>query len=138
MSKKSILRQMITACIFAVVGLGFLIPSLAQAKWVCIKTGTVSVNCQATPESLGVGFIIAMTLFGVAGIFALIAWIGALVRTIKMRDWVWFVLLIACSGIATLVYAIVWPEKPQATGLYPPPSSAIPIPPPGRTPTPVG
>jgi hypothetical protein len=138
MSKKRILWNMIGACIVTWVGLGFLIPTLVSVEWVCQRTGVSGITCQARPESLGPGFTTAMVFFGVAGILGLVAWIGALVRTIKMRDWVWMVLLIAGSGIATLIYALVGRDQQPTTMAYPPPSHAAPLPPPERTPTPVG
>ena len=138
MSKKRILWNMIGACMVTWIGLGFLIPTVVSAQWVCQKTGVNGINCQAKPESLGAGFTTAMVLFSVAGILALVAWIGALVRTIKMRDWIWMVLLIVGSGMATLVYALVSADQPPTTVNYPPTTSAPLPPPPERTPTLVG
>lgn len=138
MSKKRILWNMLGACMVTWVGLGFLFPTVMSAQWVCQKTGVNGINCQARPESLGPGFTTAMVLFGVAGIMALVAWIGALVRTIKMRDWVWMVLLIAGSGIATLVYALVSGDQPLTAAKYQPPANVPLSPPPERTPTSVG
>ena len=138
MSKKRILWNIIGACMVIWVGVGFLLPTLVSAQWVCQKTGVNGINCQARPESLGQGFTIAMVLFGVAGILALVAWIGALVRTIKMRDWIWMVLLVAGSGIATLIYALVSADQPSRNADQLPPTTVLVPPPPERTPTLVG
>jgi hypothetical protein len=138
MRKKRILWNMVGACMVTWIGLGFLIPTLVSAQWVCQKSGVNGLNCQAKPESLGPGFTTAMVLFGVAGILALVAWIGALVRTIKMRDWIWMVLLIAGSGIATLIYALVSGDQPLTAAPYQPPTNASLPPPPERTRVPVG
>ena len=137
MSKRRILWNMIGACVATWIGLGFLIPTLVPAEWVCQETGVNGITCQARPGSLGPGFTTAMVIFGVAGILAFVAWFGGLVRTIKMRDWVWMVLLMLGSGIATLVYALVGPEQPLTPSS--PASSTAPSPaPPERTPTTVG
>ena len=52
------------------------------------------------------------------GICSLIAWIGGLIKTAQISAWVWFVLILLFTPLATLIYGIVGPDKPQAQAAY--------------------
>ena len=52
----------------------------------------------------------------VGGILAIVAWIGALVKTARLSQWLWFILLIVFSGITMLVYIFAGPTKPAESG----------------------
>lgn len=72
--------------------------------------GTVNVsNGSATLALVGILVII------VGGIFSLIAWIGALIKTAKLGQWVWFILLLVIN-ITMLVYIFAGPTKPANSG----------------------
>jgi uncharacterized protein (DUF486 family) len=58
--------------------------------------------------------LIAILLLIVGSVFALIAWIGALIKTAKLGQWLWFILLIVFSGITMLVYIFAGPTQPKA------------------------
>ena len=60
--------------------------------------------------------LIVILLLIVGGIFSLIAWIGALIKTAKLGQWLWFILLIVFSGITMLVYIFAGPTKPANSG----------------------
>jgi len=73
--------------------------------------GTVNVsNGSATLALVGILVII------VGGIFSLIAWIGALIKTARLSQWLWFVLvlLLSWTGIMMLVYVFAGPTKPAS------------------------
>ena len=56
--------------------------------------------------SLGIMLIIAFALYAIGCILATIAWIGALINTARLGQWLWFILLLVLSwtGIIMLVY----------------------------------
>jgi len=71
--------------------------------------GTVSAAGGSSFSILG---LISILLLIVGSVFALIAWIGALIKTAKLGQWVWFILLIVFSGITMLVYIFAGPTQP--------------------------
>jgi cytochrome bd-type quinol oxidase subunit 2 len=62
--------------------------------------------------------IVAVVIYIVAGILAFIAWIGALIKTARLGEWVWFILLLILggTGIMMLVYIFAGPTKPADSG----------------------
>lgn len=75
--------------------------------------GTVNVSSgSATLALVGVVALI------VGGVFSLIAWIGALIKTAQLGQWLWFVLVLLLSGtvIMMLVYIFAGPTKPANSG----------------------
>lgn len=52
---------------------------------------------------------IGALVFALGGLLALIAWIGALIRTAQLGRWVWFVFLLLFSGITMLIYIFAGP-----------------------------
>ena len=71
--------------------------------------GTVSAAGGTSFSILG---LIAILLLVVGSVFGIIAWIGALVKTARLGQWLWFILLIVFSGITMLVYIFAGPTKP--------------------------
>jgi len=71
--------------------------------------GTVSAAGGTSFSILG---LIAILLLVVGGILAFVAWIGALIKTARLGQWLWFILLIVFSGITMLVYIFAGPTKP--------------------------
>ena len=119
MSKKIILWLSLCASVLVVAGLSILIPSLVFfARWTCERTGSSSINCNAAPESLGAGFWSAIAILIVGSVVFLIAWLGALVRAARMQDWIWFIILLIGSGIATVIYGFVGPDRYPLTATY--------------------
>ena len=60
--------------------------------------------------------IVAVVIYIVAAILAFIAWIGALIKTARLGEWVWFILLLILggTGIMMLVYIFAGPTQPKA------------------------
>ncbi len=73
--------------------------------------GTVSTTAGA---GIGIMLIIAFIVWAVAGILTFIAWLGALIKTARLGQWLWFILLLVLSwtGIMMLVYVFAGPTKP--------------------------
>jgi hypothetical protein len=76
-------------------------------------------NTSSTSAGAGVGImaIVSALLFIVAGILATIAWVGALIKTARLGQWVWFVLLLLFSGIMMLVYIFAGPTEPKTAAM---------------------
>lgn len=55
---------------------------------------------------------IGVLLVGIGNLVALIAWIGALVRTARLGRWGWFVVLLIFNGVAMLIYIFAGPTAP--------------------------
>lgn len=55
---------------------------------------------------------LAVILAVVGGIVFAVAWIGALIRTVQLGRWGWFVLLLLFSVVSLLVY-LLWGSTPE-------------------------
>jgi hypothetical protein len=49
-------------------------------------------------------------LISIGFLLGIIAWIGALVRTARLQQWGWFIVLLLLSGLAMLVYIFAGSE----------------------------
>jgi len=78
------------------------------------------INNVSNPALLLAGLALA----AIGGILALIAWIGALIRTAQLGSWGWFICLLLFSGLAMLIYIFAGPtipaNQPAYAGQYPP------------------
>ncbi|HEV8190331.1 MAG TPA: hypothetical protein VGP82_02445 [Ktedonobacterales bacterium] len=71
-----------------------------------------ALDANGTPTLTGPGATLALVglgFYALASILALIAWIGALIKTAQLQRWVWFVCLLLFSGIAMLIYVFAGP-----------------------------
>jgi len=59
--------------------------------------------------------VAAIVIICLGAIPVLVAWIGALVRTAQLQEWVWFVLLLVFQGVTLLAYVIAGPDQPRQT-----------------------
>ena len=73
--------------------------------------GTLNTGAGA---GLGVLVIVALAAFLVAAVLGLIAWIGALIKTARLSQWIWFVLLLLIGPITMLIYIFAGPTEPKA------------------------
>jgi hypothetical protein len=71
--------------------------------------GTLSATGGA---SFGILSIVALLVIVVGAILAIIAWIGALIKTAKLGQWVWFILLLVIN-VTMLVYIFAGPTEPK-------------------------
>jgi hypothetical protein len=62
--------------------------------------------------------LIGTALLGLGGLCSLLAFIFGLIKTAQLGAWVWFVLILLFTPLATLIYGIVGPDKPQAQAAY--------------------
>ncbi len=67
-----------------------------------------ATNALPTLSLVGIGVAF------IGGIFNLVAWIGALVRSARMQTWVWFIVVLLFSSLATLIYALAAPSDVPA------------------------
>jgi hypothetical protein len=78
------------------------------------------INTVNNPALVIAGAAVAV----IGSILALIAWVGALIRTAQLGRWGWFVCLLVLSGITMLVYIFAGPttpaNQPAYAGQYPP------------------
>ena len=116
LSKRTILFLSIAAILlFIVGGVAYVVGGAAAVN--CAGTGatTISTDCAsqgAVPVLIGTGALI------LGAICSLIAFIGGLIKTAQIGAWVWFVLILLFTPLATLIYGIVGPDKPQAQAAY--------------------
>lgn len=79
-----------------------------------ITTTTSLGNGETVTQLTSLGnpalFWIAIAMYVVGGITALVGYVGALVKMAKLGQWIWFILLLAFSGVTMLVYIFVGPE----------------------------
>ena len=62
-------------------------------------------------SSPAITFLAGLLLL-IGGLLMTVAWIGALVRTVQLQRWGWFVFLLVLSGITMLAYIFAGPETP--------------------------
>lgn len=55
-----------------------------------------------------------LIIVALAGLAGFIAWVMALVRTISMKTWGWFAVVLIFNGLGTLIYAIAGPTNQPA------------------------
>jgi hypothetical protein len=96
----------IIATVLLIVGGG-----AAAAATTTNPDGTVSTTAGA---GIGILLIVSFLVYAVGGILAIIAWIGALIKTARLGQWLWFILLIVFSGITMLVYIFAGPTEPAS------------------------
>ncbi|GHO65440.1 hypothetical protein KSC_043320 [Ktedonobacter sp. SOSP1-52] len=76
-----------------------------------IMGGTINANpVHASNSTLYVAGVSAVVG---ASLCVLVAWIGALLKTISLRRWGWFISLLFFSGLALFAYSFVGPETPS-------------------------
>ena len=56
---------------------------------------------------------IGVPLVAIASITLLVVWISALVKTLQIRSWLWFISLLVFSGLALLLYVFIGPQQPS-------------------------
>jgi hypothetical protein len=116
LSKRTILFLSIAAILLGIVAaVAYVVGVGAVVN--CTGTGatTISTDCAAqgaTPILIGIGVGI------LAGICSLIAWIGGLIKTAQIGAWVWFVLILLFTPLATLIYGFAGPETRAAPAAY--------------------
>ncbi|HEX5156378.1 MAG TPA: hypothetical protein VFW17_04090 [Ktedonobacterales bacterium] len=114
MERKTSRNLYLIAILLDIVGIIlFTIGTGAAIATANTATGTPSDAGAASFSILG---LISILLLIVGSVFALIAWIGALIKTAKLGQWVWFILLIVFSGITMLVYIFAGPTQPANSG----------------------
>ncbi|HET8909090.1 MAG TPA: hypothetical protein VFN11_19210 [Ktedonobacterales bacterium] len=109
MERKTSRNLYLASIVIFVVGLVLLI----------VAGGAASANANSTSVGTGVGImaIVSSLLFIVGGILATIAWIGALIKTAKLGQWVWFILVILFAPIMMLVYIFAGPTEPKTAAM---------------------
>jgi hypothetical protein len=86
---------------------------------VSLASGTTSTTNAygtqtTTPNNVAL-FIVGIVIISLGSIPVFVAWIGALVRTAQLQEWVWFVLLLVFQGVTLLAYVIAGPDQPRQT-----------------------
>lgn len=113
MERKTSRNLYLIAILLDIVGIILFTIGTGAAIATANSDGTVSA---AGGTSFSILSLISILLLVVGGVFALIAWIGALIKTAKLGQWVWFILLIVFSGITMLVYIFAGPTQPANSG----------------------
>lgn len=111
MERKTSRNLYLAAIILGIVATILLVVASGAAVATANPDGTLNTGAGA---SLGILAIVAALVYIVGGILALIAWIGALIKTARLGQWIWFILLIVFSGITMLVYIFAGPTEPKA------------------------
>ena len=111
MSKRTILYLILGAVVLIIIGV--ILGVLALGGATTDATGAVT-GASATAGIFG---LLALAAYGIGVILALIAWIGALIKTATIGAWGWFVAVLLLSGLGTLIYAIAGPETRAAPAM---------------------
>ena len=122
MSKRVILWMELISFVLAIIGLVVFLPAVFSTVQTCTQEQIQANTCTPTVGATqAAGFGIGVILFIIAGVLATIAWIGALIRTARMQDWIWFIIVLLLHGLGTLIYAFAGPsDRPVMAAGYPP------------------
>ena len=103
--------------IFLLIGLGVCLLATISLIFGLVGSTTMTTHMangefQTQVTSLGNAglFWLAMGMYAVSAIICFIGYIGALIKMARLDQWIWFILLVAFSGITMLVYIFVGPE----------------------------
>jgi hypothetical protein len=123
--RKSVSRTLYLLAILCAIGAGALVFLGLQGSTVnTIQTGTYSFSSTVTSIGNPTLFFAGVAVAGIGSLLALIAWIGALIRTAQLGRWGWFICLLLLSGITMLIYIFAGPttpaNQPAYMGQYPP------------------
>ena len=111
MERKTSRNLYLTGIVLFIVATVLLVGASGAAVATANPDGTISTG---TGTGLGILAIVSTLLFIVGGILATIAWVGALIKTARLGQWMWFVLLLIFSGITMLIYIFAGPTQPKA------------------------
>lgn len=108
-SKKSIFWMSLIALIAGVAAI-----ILYPLTYYCSAGTTTNQPGCTTSGPLGVfGAILFVLVTFVATVLTIVVWLLALVKTGRIRAWVWFVLCFLLPPVTTLLYGIFGPELPE-------------------------
>ena len=110
MERKTSRNLYLVGIVLFIVATVLLIVASGAAVATANPDGTISTGAGT---GLGILALVSTLLFIVGGILATIAWIGALIKTARLGQWLWFVLLLIFSGITMLVYIFAGPTEPK-------------------------
>jgi cytochrome bd-type quinol oxidase subunit 2 len=114
MERKTSRNLYLVGIVLFIVATVLLIVASGAAVATANPDGTISTG---TGTGLGILAIVSTLLFIVGGILATIAWVGALIKTARLGQWMWFVLLLIFSGITMLIYIFAGPTQPKAVAV---------------------
>ena len=103
--------------IFLLIGLGVCLLATISLIFGLVGSTTMTTHManggfQTQVTSLGnTGlFWLAIGMYVVGAITSFVGYLGALIKMARLDQWIWFLLLVAFSGITILVYIFVGPE----------------------------
>lgn len=113
MERKTSRNLYLSAIVLAIIATIVIVAASVVAAGNASPDGTLSDSAAAT---FGILTIVATIIYIVAGILAFISWVGALIKTARLGQWVWFilVLLLGGTGIMMLIYIFAGPTEPKA------------------------
>lgn len=89
---------------------------LALASGLFIYGGTASANCVAHHTSCGTSvamtLVVAFLATGIGIIFSGTAWVLGLAKTVLIRRWGWFAVVLLLSPFGATAYGAFGPEHP--------------------------
>ena len=116
MRKKTILILWIIGLIIAIIGVALFVPSIVAAANNCTTNSLGGQSCSLpTSDPRTATGLIGVLVIILGGLISAVAWIGALVRSAKMQDWVWFVIVLVFNALGTLIYLIASRSDSAAT-----------------------
>jgi len=103
--------------IFVLIGLGVCLLATISLIFGLVGSTTMTTHManegfQTQVTSLGNAWLfwLAIGMYVVGAITSFIGYIGALIKMARLDQWIWFILLVAFSGVTLLVYIFVGPE----------------------------
>lgn len=111
MERKTSRNLYLVGIVLFIVASVLLVVASGAAVATANPDGTINTGAGT---GLGILAIVSTLLFIVGGILATIAWVGALIKTARLGQWMWFVLLLIFSGITMLIYIFAGPTQPKA------------------------
>lgn len=94
-------------CLLATIPLIF---GLVGSTTTTIPLANGGFQTQVTSLGNPVLFWLAIAMYVVGAITSFVGYLGALIKMARLDQWIWFILLLAFSGVTMLVYIFVGPE----------------------------
>ena len=128
MNKRTIRNLSLMGIGGVILGIVFLVLAAMSAHWVSSVDSTGTTVITATSGGNPVFTILGILLLVAAGIVALIAWIGGLIRVVQLQRWGWLICMIVFGSAATLIYGFAGPETPNSPSMQQPMYPLQPLP----------
>jgi len=107
LARATLADTLIMACLLATIPLIF---GLVGSTTTTVALANGGFQTRVTALGSPVLFWLAIGMYVIGALTSFVGYIGALIKMARLDQWIWFILLLAFSGVTMLVYIFVGPE----------------------------